>query len=100
MKFQAVLPSPPLDLIVERYWLAEAPYIPGEVMELPVSAGVHHGIIFCCKVPHSFRYPDGTISTIPKCSVAGHLTYGLTNFIAAPSELFGVDLKLLSYTKC
>ncbi len=93
MKFQAILPSPPLDLIVERYWLAEAPYLPGQVVEAPASAGVHHGILFCCKAPHSFRYHDGRRSTKPKCCVAGHLTQGVVNFIAAPSALLCVDFK-------
>ncbi len=93
MKFQAILPSPPLDLIVERYWLAEAPYLPGQVVEVPASAGIHHGILFCCKVPHSFRYHDGRVSTVPKCCVAGHLTQGLVNFITDPSEVFGVAFK-------
>lgn len=93
MKFQAVLPSPPLDLIVERYWIAEAPYSPGQVMEVPVSAGIHHGLHFCCKVPHRLLYPDGMLYTIPKCCVAGHLTQRLVHLIADPSELFGVDFK-------
>ncbi len=93
MKFQAILPSPPLHLIVERYWIAEAPYSPGQVVEVPVSAGIHHGFHFCCKVPHRLRYPDGMLSTIPKCCVAGHLTQRLVHLIADPSELFGVDLK-------
>ncbi len=93
MKFQAVLPSPPLDLIVERYWLAEAPYIPWQVVEVPASAGIHHGFHFCCKMPHRLLFADGTLTTTPKCCIAGHLTCGMVHLIADPSELFGVDLK-------
>lgn len=71
MYFQTLEPSPTLRSLVERYWLAEAPFSPGQVLEVPVSAGVHHAIIFCCEVPHSIRYPDGTLLPLPKCYVAG-----------------------------
>lgn len=99
MNFQTILPSPPLHLVVERYWLAEAPLSPGQVLEIPVSAGVHHGIIFCCAVPHRIRYSNGTLIPLPKCYIAGHLTQNLVNVITDQSSLFGVDLKHTSLYK-
>jgi AraC-like DNA-binding protein len=92
MLYTILYPSPLLQGIVKRYWLADVQIPLHHTFDIQVSAAVHLGMVFLIGDSYQILYASGATRTIDESFMLGHITQSHVNRSnAGRTALFGVD---------